>query len=145
MNLYVACDHAGYDRKEELLSFLKELSLDLIDLGTNSGESVHYPDFASKLSKEIQKDDTAKGILICGSGIGVSMVANRYKNVRAARCLGVEDAEMSRRHNNANVLCLASRMTDFEKTKEIISKWVETGFEGGRHQNRVDLFNTLGE
>ncbi len=145
MNLYIACDHAGYDRKEELISFLNELHSEVIDLGTHSGESVHYPQFASKLALEVQKDKSSKGILICGSGIGVSMVANRYKKVRAARCLTVEDAEMSRLHNNSNVLCLAARMTSFEETKGIISKWLDTSFEGGRHQARLDLFNELGE
>ncbi len=145
MSLYLACDHAGYERKEELLDFLKELQSNVIDLGTNSGESVHYPVFASKLAQEVQKDENAKGILICGSGIGVSIVANRYKKIRAARCLTEEDAEMSRRHNNANVLCLASRMTDFETTKKIVSKWLSTDFEGGRHQDRVDLFDDLGQ
>lgn len=145
MKLYIACDHAGYERKAELLDFLKELNPNVIDLGTNSGESVHYPEFASKLAKDIQNDSTAKGILICGSGIGVSMVANRYKNVRAARCLTEEDAKMSRLHNNANVLCLAARMTSFDTTKNIISTWFSTEFEGGRHQSRLDLFDSFGE
>ncbi len=142
MNIYIGSDHAAFDEKAALIKHLSKLTTK--DLGTDSKESCNYPDFAKAVSKAVQADKEGLGILLCGSGIGVSMVANRYKNVRAARCLSVEDAKLSRQHNNSNVLCLAARMNSFEEIKLIVETWLDTKFEGGRHLTRVDLFNELG-
>ncbi len=142
MNIYIGSDHAAFDEKAAVIEHLSKLSLK--DLGTFSKESCHYPDFAKKVSKAVQDDKDSFGILLCGSGIGVSMVANRFKDIRAARCLSVEDASLSRQHNNSNVLCLAARMNSLDEIKKIIDIWLKTDFEGGRHLTRVDLFNELG-
>lgn len=129
--IYIASDHAGFDLK----AFLIKKFPTLIDLGTDSAESVDYPDFAKKLGQEIQEGDF--GILICGSGVGISIAANRFKNIRAALCLNEKIAELARRHNDANVLCLGARLINEEKAIEIIEKFLATKFEGGRHIERV--------
>src|SRR4051812_14138646 len=109
MKIYIACDHAAFNEKQELLAYLKTKH-EIVDLGTNSAESTHYPEWAKKLALKVQSEE-AMGILLCGSGIGVSMTANRFKNIRAALCRDVDDAKMSRLHNNANVLCIGGRKT----------------------------------
>lgn len=130
--------------KSAFLKALQEKNIEFVDLGTQSEESCHYPEFASAVAKKVSAEN-AKGLLVCGSGIGVSMVANRYKGVRAALCRTVEEAKLSRQHNNSNVLCLGERITEQNLAEEIFEAWLTTEFEGGRHQNRIDLFDQLGE
>lgn len=141
--LFLACDHAAFEGKEALRSFLSD-KYEVIDLGTYSTESVHYPDYAQKLCLEVTRTGM-QGILLCGSGIGVSMVANRFQGIRAALCRDTEDAKMSRLHNDANVLCLGGRRNTIDELKNITDVFLTTAFEGGRHKMRVDLFNKLGQ
>lgn len=120
---------------------LKEAKSDVVDLGTTSQERVNYTDFAISLCKQIIRDQSARGILICGSGIGMSMMANRINGVRAAVCVNEYMAEMAVRHNNANVLCLGERIVGTELAKNIVTKFLESEFEGGRHQVRISQFD----
>ncbi len=140
MKIYIASDHAAYEKKDELRDYCVEKGHELIDLGTNSSESTNYPIYAHKLTQEVINNEGSLGILLCGSGIGVSMVANRTKGIRAALCRTVWDAEMSRRHNNANVICLGGRVSEMSDMKMMVDTFLETEFEGGRHQTRIDLF-----
>ncbi len=140
--IFIACDHAAFEAKEALKAALID-QYELIDLGTHSTDSVHYPAYAEALAREIQKGGS-RGILLCGSGIGVSIVANRFKGIRAALCRDIEDAKMSRLHNDANVLCLGGRKNTISDLILITEKFLSTEFEGGRHQDRINLFNNLG-
>lgn len=143
MKVFIASDHAAFNEKQALIEALKN-KVQFIDLGTHNGESVNYPHFSFEIVKNIQHTDSL-GILLCGSGIGVSIAANRFKNIRAALCRDVEDARLARQHNNANVMCLAGRKTPLSEMVEMINTFLATDFEGGRHQTRIDLFNNLGE
>jgi len=145
MNIYLASDHAAFHEKNELLKYLQEKNLSAFDLGPDSDQSTHYPLWASILAKKIISDPGAIGVLLCGSGIGVSIVANRYKGVRAALCREEWDAEMSRRHNDANVICFAGRRSTLEQMKKMLDTFLSTDFEAGRHQDRLNLFCDLGE
>jgi len=137
VKIAIASDHAGYSLKQDLIAYLKELGHEVIDLGTNSEDSVDYPDFAKKMAEEITAKSGDRGILICGTGIGMSIAANKYNGVRAALCLFPEMAELSRKHNNANVLVLAGRLMGTELARWVVKKFLETDFEGGRHARRV--------
>lgn len=137
-------DHAAYEMKETVKRLLLSQNFDVIDVGTHSVERADYPDYAKKLSHEVVTQNI-QGILLCGSGIGVSIVANRFKGVRAALCRTPEDAEMSRKHNDANVLCLGARFNTEEEIKSILTAWFENSFEGGRHADRLNKFSDLGE
>jgi len=139
--ILIASDHAGFDLKEQLVKYFKN-DYKFVDLGTDSFDSTDYPDFAHKLSKKISKNDFF-GVLICGSGIGMSIVANRYKKVRAALCLNEEMARLSREHNNANVLVLGSRLISLEEAIKCLCIFFNTDFEGGRHQARLEKFNNV--
>lgn len=143
MKIILASDHAAFNEKQALLSYLKEKHHEVVDVGTHSAESTHYPEWAKKLVEKVRSDNVP-GILLCGSGIGVSMVANRYAGIRAALCRDEDDAKMSRLHNNANVLCLSGRKTSLEQLKKITDTFLTTEFEGGRHQTRIDQFDKLG-
>ncbi len=143
MKIFLANDHAATEIKTEVISFLKQRGMEVINLGTDANESVHYPEYAIKLAKSVSNED-AQGILICGSGIGVSMVANKFKGVRAALCKSSEEAVLAKQHNNANVLCLGARFSTIDEIKAMISNWLDSEFEGGRHQSRIDMFNDLG-
>lgn len=137
MKILIASDHAGFDLKQILLK--SNLSpLELQDLGPNDAASVDYPDYADKVAKLVNENPTETlGILICGSGQGMCMRANKFQNVRAALCFTENQAILARQHNDANILCLGSRVTDTELSILIIKKFFSTPFEGGRHQNRV--------
>ncbi|MFL2679563.1 MAG: ribose 5-phosphate isomerase B [Alphaproteobacteria bacterium] len=139
--IVIASDHAGFDLKEQLVKYFKN-DYKFVDLGTDSLDSKDYPDFAHKLSKKVSKNDFF-GVLICGSGIGMSIVANRYKKVRAALCLNEEMARLSREHNNANVLVLGSRLISLEEAIKCLCIFFSTDFEGGRHQARLEKFNNV--
>lgn len=140
MKLFLACDHAAFEAKEALKAALASHH-DLTDLGTHSLDSVHYPEYAQALAKAVLANPGSRGILLCGSGIGVSIAANRFKGIRAALCRDVDDAQMSRRHNDANVLCLSGRKTSISDILKISLAFIETVFEGGRHQTRIDLID----
>lgn len=143
MKIILASDHAAYHEKIELVQYLKAHH-EIEDVGTHNSDSTHYPEWAKKLVEKVRSEN-AVGILLCGSGIGVCMVANRYADIRAALCRDEDDAKMSRLHNNANVLCLSGRKTSIELLKKISDTFLSTPFEGGRHQGRIDQFNNLGE
>ena len=136
MKIAIASDHAGFELKELIKKDLPELKLE--DLGTYSSDSVDYPDFGIKLAESVANNTFDRGIVICGSGIGMSIAANKVKGIRAALCQTKEFAELSRRHNDANVLVLSGRFISHYLAKEIIEIWLSTPFEGGRHQRRID-------
>jgi ribose 5-phosphate isomerase B len=134
----LAADHAGYDLKQDLARHLPDLGYEALDLGTDSPESVDYPDFAHRLAEAIERGEAERGILCCGAGIGMSMAANRHRGVRAANCLDERMAALAREHNDANVLCLGSRLLDPDQAKKIVWTFLETPFGGGRHGRRVE-------
>lgn len=142
--IYLGSDHAAFEAKDSLIEWLNTLDYEVIDLGTKTPERCNYPDYARLVAREIQNDPHALGIILCGSGVGVSMVANRFQNVRAAVCHDDQQATLSREHNNANVLCLGARVTDKTAHRTITQAWLEAQFEGGRHAERVALFDDLG-
>ncbi|MBT3586767.1 MAG: ribose 5-phosphate isomerase B [Halobacteriovoraceae bacterium] len=144
MKLYLGCDHAAFEAKESLKKFLMEEGHQVEDLGAPSLERCNYPDYAAAVAKKVQETGE-KGILLCGSGIGVSMVANRFKKIRAALCRTTVDAELSRQHNDANVLCVGARINSETEIQEITKAWFGASFEEGRHSDRIALFNNWGE
>ena len=136
----IASDHAGFSLKEEILKLKKS---DFIDLGTNSPDSVDYPDFALKLVKQILINDNSKGILICGSGIGMSIAANRNSNIRAGLAFNSEIAKLMRQHNNANILILPSRFIDIQEALKCVDNFLSNVFESGRHEERLKKLGKL--
>ena len=140
--ILIASDHAGFHLKEELKKHFTS-EHEFIDFGPNSSDSVDYPDYAHILSQKISESKNSFGVLICGSGIGMSMVANRYKDVRAALCLNEKMARLSREHNNANVLVLGSRLISCEEAIKCLIMFFNSKFEGNRHQARLDKFNDV--
>lgn len=140
--LVIASDHAGYDLKEALKKYITEKGLSLRDLGCDSNESVNYPNYAHQVAKEVLATHS-RAILICGSGIGMSIAANRHKGIRAALCTSVELAKLSREHNDSNILVLGARFLDITLAQEILDIWLKTEFQGGRHQDRIDLIDNI--
>jgi len=134
----IGSDHAGFELKQALKEMLVKQGIAVEDFGTFSTESCDYPDYARLVAGAVSSGAFEKGILVCGSGIGVSIVANKVRRVRAALVADLETAKLSRQHNNANVLCLAGRTTSASQAREIIDVWLKTEFEGGRHGRRVD-------
>ncbi len=134
----IASDHAGFEVKEEIKKLLAESGYDIIDLGTDGPESVDYPDFADAIAEALGDGRAARGVLICGTGIGISIAANRHRHIRAARCCDATDARLAREHNDANVLVLGSRTSGSETARDCVHMFLETAFAGGRHQRRVD-------
>ncbi|WP_103663670.1 ribose 5-phosphate isomerase B [Gracilimonas amylolytica] len=143
MIIPIASDHAGYPAKEKVIQILKDLGHDIVDFGTHSEDSVDYPDFAVQVAEKINEGEYDKGILICGSGQGVCMTANKYPKVRAGLVYSRNSAEMTRLHNNANVLCMPGRELNEDQLKEFVTVWLSTEFEGGRHQRRVEKIESL--
>lgn len=137
MKLAIASDHAGLSLKDELKQALAQRTVEVNDLGAFSGESVDYPDFASQVARAVKKGEVTFGVLVCGTGIGMSIVANKHRGVRAALCHTEFEARMARAHNDANVLCLGQRVTGPGLAREILLAFLDTKFEGGRHQKRV--------
>ena len=131
-------DHAGYAYKKELIDELKKLNYEVTDFGPDTDASVDYPDHVHPLAKAVIAGDADLGILICGSGNGVAMTANKYQQIRAALCWTPELAKLAREHNNANILCIPARFVTEQVAKEMVKVFLETEFEGGRHQNRVN-------
>ncbi|MDI6891651.1 MAG: ribose 5-phosphate isomerase B [Actinomycetota bacterium] len=138
MKVIIGSDHAGYALKEEIKKFLKERGADFTDVGTNGLESVDYPDYAEKVAYPVAKGDYAYGILVCGAGIGMAMVANKVPGIRAAVCNDLYSARCSREHNDANILALAARIIDADLARAIVDTWLKVEFLGGRHARRVE-------
>lgn len=143
MQIAIGSDHAGLELKNEVIAILKELGHEHIDFGTDSPASVDYPDFGEKVSSAVSSGRAEKGVLICGTGIGMSMVANKFRGVRASLCNELFSARMSRLHNDANVLVMGGRLIGKDLAKEIVKIWFSTPFEGGRHCNRLDKINAI--
>ena len=141
--LAIASDHGGFALKQEIMAHLRATGVEFEDLGTYSEGSCDYPVYAEKLGKAVAAGDYEKGILICGTGIGISIAANKIHGVRAALCGDCYSAEMCRRHNDANVLALGGRVLGVELAKRIVDTFLTAPFEGGRHQRRVDLISAL--
>ena len=138
MKIAVGSDHGGFEFKQLIIDFLQEIGQEVDDVGCYDTESVDYPDFADKVCARVQSGACEQGILICGTGIGMSISANRHRDIRAALCHESYTARMSREHNNANVLCLGGRVLGPEIALDIVGTWVQTEFAGGRHQRRLD-------
>jgi ribose 5-phosphate isomerase B len=133
----IASDHAGFELKEALKGLLAELAFSPLDLGTDGSASVDYPDFADRLAGALAQGKARRGVLVCGSGIGISIAANRHRHVRAAVVHDITSARLTRLHNDANVICLGARLIGSDVAKDCLRVFLETDFEGGRHQNRV--------
>ena len=138
MIIGIGSDHGGFDLKEEMISFLKENGYQVKDFGTHSKESVDYPDFGRVVGEAVVAGEIDRGVVICGTGIGISISANKVKGVRAALCGDVYSARMSREHNNANVLAMGGRVLGVDLAKEILSTYLKSKFQGGRHERRVN-------
>ena len=136
--ILIASDHAGYQLKERLESWLRERGYTVNDLGTDSENSTDYADYAHPLAQQVSDGMAQRGVLLCGTGLGMSYVANRYPHVRAAVAWSPEIAELSRRHNDANVLALPARFLSEEQARQILERWLDTPFEGGRHERRIE-------
>ena len=133
----IASDHAGFDLKAQLKQELAAMGFEPLDLGPDSTASVDYPDFANRLAAALKDGQAKRGVLICGTGIGISMAANRHRHIRAALVHDVTGARLTRQHNNANVLCLGARLIGADVAKDCLKVFLTTDFEGGRHENRV--------
>ena len=138
MNVAIGADHAGFAAKEEIKAVIKALGHVPVDKGTASEISVDYPDFAQEVSKSVLSGESERGVLICGTGIGMSIAANRNAGIRAALICSEQAAELSRRHNDANVFCAGARLTPIPRIAELLKIWLSTPFEGGRHQRRIE-------
>jgi len=140
VKIAIASDHGGFDLKGEIIEFLKELGETVEDLGCHSLESVDYPDYAEKVCQEVKNQRCQCGILICGTGIGMSMAANRHQEIRAALCHNIFTAQLSREHNDANVLCIGARVIGPGLALEMVRSWINTEFAGSRHLRRIEMF-----
>ena len=139
----IGADHAGFELKEKIKNVLGELEYEVVDFGTNSTDSVDYPLIAKALATNVASKDPPRGILICGTGIGMSIAANKVKGIVASLCYNVETARLARQHNNSNILTMGGRTTELDLAKDIIKTWLETEFEGGRHQRRLQEIRDL--
>jgi ribose 5-phosphate isomerase B len=143
MRIALAADHAGYLLKDELVRWLREQSHEVIDLGTNGPESVDYPEYGARLARAVASGDAERGVAVCGSGIGISIAVNRDPQCRCARVDDPLSAELSREHNDANVLALGARLIGSDMAKACVLAFLDTDFAGGRHQRRVDQLSHL--
>jgi len=143
MQIGLACDHGGFELKEELKAFLKSSGVEPIDMGTFNEDSVDYPDFGVLVAEKVSRGELERGILICGTGIGMAIVANKFPGVRAALANDLYSARCSREHNDANVLVIGGRIVGREVAMEIVKVWLNTPFGGGRHQRRIDKIKAL--
>lgn len=134
----IGADHAGYEYKQFLIELLQKKGLEVKDLGTHSSASVDYPDFAHPTASAVENGEAGAGILICGSANGVAITANKHQGIRAALCWNTEVAALARQHNNANIICIPARFVDKELAEQMVNVFLETAFEGGRHENRVN-------
>jgi ribose 5-phosphate isomerase B len=143
MKVAIAADHAGFEEKEKIKKTLDELGIGVEDMGTNSGDSVDYPDYARKVAEAVAGQTVDQGILVCGSGTGMAISANKVPGVRAAVAWNEETARLARQHNNANVLAIGARTTPTGTIPAIVKAWFDAEFEGGRHQMRVDKISGI--
>ncbi len=143
--IYIGADHAGFHLKETLRDYMKELGNEVIDLGTFSEESVDYPDLAREVGEKVRENPGSEGVLVCGTGIGVAIAANKLKGIRAANVHDINEAELSRKHNNANVVTVGARTLDVQTAKDIVETFLKTNFEGGRHEARVAKITAIEE
>ena len=141
MTVAIASDHAGYDLKEAIKNHFELGGVNYIDFGTDSTESVDYPVFANKVCASLKAGESNLGVLVCGTGIGMSIAANKHRNIRAARCTDTYSAKMARLHNDANIITLGSRVTGPGLAIEVVNKFLATDFEGGRHTGRVNMYD----
>lgn len=143
MKIAIASDHGGYELKEKIIDFIRSLGHEIQDFGCFSSESCDYPDYIQKAAVEVAENRADRGIVVCGSGVGASIVANKVPGIRAVLCTSEYLAEYSRKHNNSNVIALGERQTSFEEAQKYIKVWLNTPYEGGRHQNRLDKIASL--
>ena len=144
MKIAIGCDHAAFKVKDKLKVFLSDsLNCEVLDFGTDSSKSVDYPNYGHKVGLSVSDNNADLGIVICGSGIGISIAANKVKGIRAALCTSKEHAIMSRKHNNANVLALGARFTSYKEIEDIVKIWINTEFEGGRHLDRINKIENI--
>ena len=139
----IGCDHGGYKLKEEIKRYLDEKGIKYSDCGTHSEESVDYPDIAKAVAEKVQKGECQEGILICRSGIGMSIVANKFKGIRCAKCDNEQEAKFSKMHNNSNVLALGADYISTSQAICIVRSWIATQFEGGRHEERIKIIEEI--
>ena len=139
MKIAIASDHGGYQLKEEIKKYLEGRNIEVVDLGTNSEESVDYPIYGKACGEAVMSGKADRGIVCCGTGIGISIAANKVKGIRCGLCTSVEMAHLTKQHNNANMIALGGRTTAPELALAIVDEWLDTDFEGGRHQRRVDM------
>lgn len=139
----VGADHAGFEFKEKIKELLKSMGLEFRDFGTATPQSTDYPDYGHKVAEAVSRGEADRGILVCGTGIGMSIVANKHSGVRAAAVESVAAAKLAREHNDANVLAIGARILPWDRAQEIVRVFLTTAFEGGRHQRRVDKIHTL--
>lgn len=137
-SIIIGSDHGGFNLKQAIIEHLKNNGLDVVDLGCYNTESCDYPVIAKAVAEKVLAD-SSRGILVCGTGIGVSITANRYKGIRASHCTDTFTARMTRMHNDSNILCLGERITGVGLALDIVDIWLNTSFEGGRHQKRIDM------
>lgn len=143
MQIGLACDHGGFELKEELKAFLKSHGVEPVDMGAFSEDSVDYPDFGVLVAEKVSRGELQKGILICGTGIGMSIVANKFPRIRAALVNDLYSSRCSREHNDANILIIGGRIVGKELAREIVKVWLETPFGGGRHKRRLEKIEAL--
>lgn len=143
MRVAIGCDHAGFDLKQSIKAFLATQGVVIDDVGTGSKESVDYPDYAERVAGAVRNGGADRGILICYTGAGMCIAANKMLGIRAAQAWDLEIARLTRQHNDANILCLPGGFLDSENAQKIVKVWLETSFEGGRHQRRVDKISRL--
>jgi ribose 5-phosphate isomerase B len=141
--IIIGSDHGGFELKSHLISLLKAKNIEVTDAGCYSEEFVDYPEFGRKVAHAVADGDVEAGIVICGTGIGISVAANRVKGARATLCHNTEYAKLARQHNNSNVLALGGRFLSFAEAEEILNAWLDTEYEGGRHDKRVQMIDTL--
>lgn len=145
MKIAIGSDHAGFALRMEMIEFLEALGHEVIDFGPETLKSVDYPEYAGKVAKYVRAHDDVRGVVICGTGIGVSIVANKYKGIRCALCGDSYTARLTREHNNSNIVALGARVIGPDLAKEIVRIFVETPYEVGRHQHRIDMIATVEE
>jgi ribose 5-phosphate isomerase B len=136
--IVIGSDHAGFEYKTKLVQWLQEKGFEVLDMGVHQSNSVDYPDFAHPVANAVERDEAAFGILLCGSANGVCMTANKHQGIRAALCWEAEVAKLTRQHNNANIICIPARFVAFEYARQMTELFMDTQFEGGRHQLRID-------
>ncbi len=143
MKFYIATDHAGFHYKEQVKDYIKSKGIEIIDLGPDSADRVDYPDYGKKCAEAVKNDEGSFGIIICGTGIGISMAANKVEGIRAALCHDAYTATMARAHNNAQILAFGERVVGMGVVQSMIDAFIETEFEGGRHAARVEKINEI--